>query len=417
MRAVVALTIYVSFGYAVARGADNSWQQLHDQGLAASRQRDFTKAAEMFQMSWVFARNRVERGVSANDLGVTLHQMARDGKAVPWLVRALAIWRSDAAQHIHVLQTSEVLASVLRALGEYSMAELLLHETLARSADGEEKAAVLNLLADLMREEGKSEAARATFGDVLRIPGISWRRMYESYAGLADLDCTARLWEDSTAEWNSAANIAREHHDAGLEAVASRGLAETWLEQGNTSRAEPLLRRALAVFENDPLSGNQIAATLRSLGQLYLGENKPALAEDALTRALAREEALLGHEHPQIAILLELLGDTAALRNQMELARDYFGRALHLLEQKFGENSVVSGAVFANWGVAEQRSGDNVRAAAQYEKSLVILRGGGDDAAQLRMIVTERYAAVLKSTHHRKEAKALLAEVKSVREK
>src|SRR6202030_1415007 len=101
----------------------------------------------------------------------------------------------------------------------------------------------------------------------------------------------------------SAANIARDHDDAGLEAVASRGLAETWLEQGNTSRAEPLLRRVLAVFENDPLSGNQIAATLRSLGQLYLGENKPALAEDALTRALAREEALLGHEHPQVAIV------------------------------------------------------------------------------------------------------------------
>jgi hypothetical protein len=35
----------------------------------------------------------------------------------------------------------------------------------------------------------------------------------------------------------------------------------------------------------------------------------------------------------------------------------------------------------------------------------------------LRLRVTQRYAAVLKSMHHRKEANALLAEVKSFREK
>ena len=101
----------------------------------------------------------------------------------------------------------------------------------------------------------------------------------------------------------------------------------------------------------------------------------------------------------------------------MDLCRDYFGRALHIMTQTFGEGSAISAAVFANWGVAEQRSGDNGRAAAQYEKALAILRTGGRDAAALRMFVTEKYAALLKSTHHRKEANALLAEVKSIREK
>ena len=71
------------------------------------------------------------------------------------------------------------------------------------------------------------------------------------------------------------------------------------------------------------------------------------------------EAASVGSNHPQVAIVLELLGDTAALRNQMDLCRDYFGRALHIMTQKFGEGSAISAAVFANWGVAEQRSGDN----------------------------------------------------------
>jgi tetratricopeptide (TPR) repeat protein len=249
----------------------------------------------------------------------------------------------------------------------------------------------------------------------LRMQRIPWKRLFESHAGLADLDCNARLWQDSAAEWNRAADIAHENHDAGLEAVAWRGLGEAWLKQGDLARAQPLLRRALAVFESDPRGSDQIAPTLSCLGELYLGEDKPALAEDALTRALAQEEGTFGPRHPQVAILLELLGDAAALRHQMDRCRDYFGQALRIVEQKFGENSTVSGAVFANWGVAEQRSGDNGRAAAQYARALAILRHGGQDAGALRMLVAKRYAAVLKSTHHRKQANALLAEVKAFR--
>jgi tetratricopeptide (TPR) repeat protein len=316
------------------------------------------------------------------------------------------------------VQTSEALATALRAQGEYSMEAHLLRETLARYAvHQEEKALILNLLADSMREEGKSSAAQTTFRDVLRMQGISWKRLFEANAGLADLDCTGRVWEESAAQWNTAANLAHEHHDDAREAIAWRGLAEIWLGQGNLARAEPLLRRALKVFENDPFSGDQIAPTLSCLGQLYLSENKPALAEDVLTRALAKQEAMVGSKHPQVALLLELLGDTAALRNQMAVARDYFGRAQRIVEQKFGEDSPICGAVFANWGVAEQRSGDKNRAAAQYEKALTILRAGGRDVAALRMLVIERYAALLKSTHRRKEANALLAEAKSFRER
>jgi hypothetical protein len=63
--------------------------------------------------------------------------------------------------------------------------------------------------------------------------------------------------------------------------------------------------------------------------------------------------------------------------------------------------------------VAEQRWA--IRIAIQI--NLAILRTGRPDAAALRMLVSERYAAVLKSMHHRKEASALLAEVNSFHQK
>jgi tetratricopeptide (TPR) repeat protein len=267
-----------------------------------------------------------------------------------------------------------------------------------------------------MREEGKGAQSRQFFEDALRIPGVSWKRLAESHIGLADLDRDNRLWDDSVVEWNRVARMALDHHAPTLEAVAWRGLGATWLEQGNTARAEPLLRRALAAFESDPGSANQAASTRSYMAQLYLDEDKPALAEDALARALANEERTLGCMHPQVALLLEMMGDAAALRNHAQSARGYYGRALRIMAEKFGENSMVAGAVLANWAMAEQRAGDAARAAEEYQRALAILRTAGRDAHRLRITVMERYAHVLESMHRAREAHALLAEVKSFRE-
>jgi len=113
MRALVALTIYVSLGSGAVFGADNSWHGLHEQGVALSGERDFQAASELFRKSWSAAKTPLERAVSANDLGVTLHQLGREADAAAWLVRALAIWKRDAGQHVHAVQTSEALAAVL----------------------------------------------------------------------------------------------------------------------------------------------------------------------------------------------------------------------------------------------------------------------------------------------------------------
>jgi hypothetical protein len=111
-----------------------------------------------------------------------------------------------------------------------------------------------------------------------------------------------------------------------------------------------------------------------------------------------------------------MMGDAAALRKRVELAGVYYGRALRIMADKFGEGSIVSAAVFANWATAEQRAGDMGGAALKYEKALAIFRTAGRDAAPLRLMVMRRYADVLKSMHRGREAHAVLAEVKSFRE-
>jgi tetratricopeptide (TPR) repeat protein len=155
--------------------------------------------------------------------------------------------------------------------------------------------------------------------------------------------------------------------------------------------------------------------TMGFMGQLYLAEDKPAMAQDTLTQAVDLEERLLGANHPQVAVLLQILGDAAARRTKMDLARDYFDRALRIMAGTFGENSAPTGVVLANWATAEQRAGDIGQALAQFQKSLEILRMAGREAAAVRMTTLERYAQLLKATRRGEEASALFAEVKSLR--
>jgi tetratricopeptide (TPR) repeat protein len=407
----------MSVGGGAIWGANDSWIALHNQGVAAAQRQDFQAASELFRNSWDVAGSTFEQGISANDLGVALVRLNRGKEGLPWLERALAIWKNEPDESRYAAGTTQAIATVMRQLGDYPPAERLLRQALtAKPLDNEDRARMLNLLADILREEGKPSESRAVFSETLRIPGISWGRLADSTTGLADLDRSAQSWESSFAEWNSAAEMARQHQAPDIEAVAMRGLGETWLDKGEVARAEPLLRRALAIFQSDPLSRAEMPTTMGFMGQLYLAEDKPAMAQDTLTQAVDLEERLLGDNHPQVAVLLQILADAAARRTKIDLARDYFERALRIMAGAFGENSAPTGVVLANWATAEQRAGDIGRALAQFQKSLEILRMAGREAAAVRMTTLERYARLLKATHRGKEASALFAEVKSLRD-
>ena len=94
----------------------------------------------------------------------------------------------------------------------------------------------------------------------------------------------------------------------------------------------------------------------------------------------------MGDDHPDVAVILEMMGNAEAQLSKMDLARGYFERALSIMVEKFGEGSAMVGVVFANSGAAEQRGGDAARAALQYQKALEILRTSGrpDDLAPVR---------------------------------
>ena len=84
-------------------------------------------------------------------------------------------------------------------------------------------------------------------------------------------------------------------------------LAGLYRAQGKYARAEPLFKRALAIYENALGPEHPIVATdLNNLAALYQTQGKYADAEPFHKRALAIWEKALGPDHPYVAQSLEI---------------------------------------------------------------------------------------------------------------
>jgi tetratricopeptide (TPR) repeat protein len=427
MRGIAALALFVSTFYVQLHAGTQepsiSWADLHDKAMAAADRHDMETAIGLLKNCRDIAQSAVEKGVSANDLGLTLYRAGRAKEARPLLHEALEIWIAIPGSFGRLAQTSVTIAEADRDVGNYISAEKLVRDALAKTPEGRKldaperdaKALALDELGDILREQGRNVESRNLLLQAAHMPEVSWHRVADSMVGLAELDRDVHNWEESLAEWNNAVEMGLDHGDDDLRAVATRGLGETWLGRGNTARAEPLLRSALASFESDRIvNERQVAATLTCMGQLYLGEEKLGLAEDALNRALKVDERTFGENHPQLSVVLQMLGDTLARRNEMPLARSHLSRAVRILAATFGEQSSMVGASLASWAIIEQRSHNPERAVDLFAKSLAAFR---DDNSQelrtLKAFVLQHYADTLKAAHRKQEARAVLAEAKS----
>ena len=427
VRRITALALFVSTFFVKLHAgtpeASIPWMDLHDKAMAAADRQDIQTAILILKSCRDMAQTPVERGLSANDLGLMLYRSGHAKEAMPLLQQALDIWKARPGSFGRQAQTSVTIAEADRDAGDYESAEKFVRDALARIPEDEDlnaperdaKALALDELGDLLREQGRNVESRNLLLQAARMPGVSWHRVADSIVGLAELDRDTHNWEDSLAEWNSVAELGRNHGDEDLRAVATRGLGATWLDRGNAARAEPLLRNALAAFESNPvLNRRQVASTLTFMGQLYLGQDKLALAEDALNEALKADERTFGESHPQLSIVHQMLGDTLARRSEMELAREHLARAVQILSATFGEQSAMVGASLASWGIIEQRSHNLERAVELFEKSLAAFRASkSSELGNLKAYVLLRYADALKATHRKQEAKAVLAEARS----
>jgi EAL domain-containing protein (putative c-di-GMP-specific phosphodiesterase class I)/Tfp pilus assembly protein PilF len=149
------------------------------------------------------------------------------------------------------------------------------------------------------------------------------------------------------------------------------GLA--YAELGRYAEAEPVLRQALSIREQDLGPDHpQVANGLSHLAALYAHQGRYADAESLYRRVLAMDEYALGAAHPEVATDLNNLGAVYGYQDRYGEAEPLLRRALWIEEKAYGADHVGVAACLNNLAFLHQRQRRYAEAEALYARALAI---------------------------------------------
>jgi CHAT domain-containing protein/tetratricopeptide (TPR) repeat protein len=150
-------------------------------------------------------------------------------------------------------------------------------------------------------------------------------------------------------------------------------LGNTLAERGEVSRARDELERAVRLGEA-LADSTQLARSLRNLGRALFMIGDHAATEQAMTRAAAIQERVLGPDHPDLATTCYMASFAASRGGDFLAARRYAERALAIREHVFGPDHGTVAAALGQLGAAIRDLGDPDGALRCYERAVAILR-------------------------------------------
>ncbi|HYX22861.1 MAG TPA: tetratricopeptide repeat protein, partial [Thermoanaerobaculia bacterium] len=124
---------------------------------------------------------------------------------------------------------------------------------------------------------------------------------------------------------------------------------EQYLEaRGLYPEAEPLIRRCLAIEEENQAGSSDLAVYLNNLATLLKTTNRLAEAEPLMRRALKIDEDSFGQDHPNVAIELSNLAQLLQATNRLAEAEPLMRRAVEIFEASLGPDHPKSRIVRGN---------------------------------------------------------------------
>jgi tetratricopeptide (TPR) repeat protein len=186
-------------------------------------------------------------------------------------------------------------------------------------------------------------------------------------------------------------------------------------EHARYAEAEPLLQRALNIFEQalGPEHPNT-AATLHALARLSDKQGKYAEAEPLYKRALHIREQALGPEHPDTATTLHELARLYLEQGKYAEAEPLFQRALHIYEQALGPEHPQTAATLHELARLYHNQGKYAEAEPLYQRALRIKEQVLMPEHPSILITLKSYASLLRQMHRTKEAEKLEARVREI---
>jgi serine/threonine-protein kinase len=246
-------------------------------------------------------------------------QQGNRGAAERIARQALVVGRGAVGERDpRLLDLQSKVGSILIYAGKYRESEVLLRKTLSAQREilgGQhpDVSSTLQSLAYALHREGDWAAAEAINRDLLRMIraqfGLSHRLIDETLTNLGtDVDAQGRPAE-AIRYYEQALEIRRQiyPHDSAQVAQALLLIAGAYRGLKEYPDAVSYSGQALEILEriHDP----HVDFALRELGRDYMGLGKPAKAEPYLRRAVALRRQALGKDHPDLATAKFTLAD------------------------------------------------------------------------------------------------------------
>ncbi|MEZ5354768.1 MAG: tetratricopeptide repeat protein [Bryobacteraceae bacterium] len=322
------------------------WRGLHGVGVAAYAAGQFSRALPLLERAAETARALpkpdARRARTWNDLGAVRYALGNHEAAVVAYRIALEEWLAlpTGREQIHGRAATLNNWSVAeRRLARYPEAERLAGHALALLAgnglgpdggvSGVQRTRVLQNLAEVARLRGDLDAATAALAHATaagQVDPVAAGNLLLTRAALAleqgAPDAAGALAGRAIGTLRDAVG-----EDDPRTASARSTLAVALFRQGRLGEAETILRAVAAVYRAQP-DPEPLAAVLNNLGLIRSARSDDAEAEPLLRRAIAIWEERLGPRHPNVARGLENLGDLFAAQGKSSGAEKLYRRAL-----------------------------------------------------------------------------------------
>ena len=202
-----------------------------------------------------------------------------------------------------------------------------------------------------------------------------------------------------------ALTIARDAEDRKLTGLMLNVLGIILSSEGQKARAEPVLRRSVALLEETEGADNiLVAKASNNLATLYLDTHQFAKAEGEMLRALPIYEQVLGPLDPEVAVVSGNMFTVLAAQRRAAEGEPYLRKALAIGEKVFPGSLKMANLQLCLAAFEESREHFK-EAAGLFEKVIATQeRVLGSDHPDLAHTLAG-YSSVLRRLHQKSEAK------------
>lgn len=353
------------------------------------------------RLSWDINYNR----------GLAAFESGRYAEAVPALTAALDQARSFTPGDARLVKSAYTLALTYYVQGQPTLAEPLFLEaksTVEAMGSGGRPLLgyVLEGLGELRLEQARWRESELFFNQAIaacsETHGATHACTLTAQRHLGELfSMQGRMAEAENLFGQLIGTLRQVPKSPELLAGALDSLASVYIGESRLELAEPLLRESQAVSAQNGITGPVLADSLVDLGRLYRLEGNSARAEPLLNKALGIYQ---GTSDPHQAGALQELGLIAIGEGKFAVARDYLSRSLSVYEKVVGSAQLFAARVKAALAQAFLGERNVPKARTLVAEALTTERqslgGGHCEYARLLMLA----AQVEEAGHQSKEA-------------